>query len=188
MISDGGFVSKAYIFLIILVVGSMVVVCFWAFWIMAPILVDSGSQATDIVRSALPDSTSGVGNAEEAFNPTIASFEKSTHNLEWIGIALLFAMFFGLLVFMWQIKAHFFLLPVWIGSGVICLFISIIISIQYFNTINNPLIASTHSFNWGYTGVLTAGLPVIVAGFFVVGGIILFALSRGSEEGGTQTL
>lgn len=174
------FVNRAYTILVIVIVVALVIASFFAMALLFPVLQDTGAQAIGVVGESMPNSAEA--NATVAYESTFVSVEKSMNNLQWFAYFLLVGLFFGLFIFMWEIRTHAFLLPIWFVLWIIILLVSIIISYNYYEVTSMPEVASSYTSGWGFTYYLTLGLPLIVTAFFLIGGIILFAMGRDTEN------
>lgn len=177
-----GLINEIYIVIILFIAVLTIAGLFWIAGIAGPIVVGEGKEATSIISSSFSNTQSN----DSLTNATAVA--TNTAN-QWLGLVegavylFFFGLFGGFLAVCYYIRTYKWLGIVWMMLMVSLVLISGILSNAYQDTkaINGDLAEFYNT--WGTNDFILNYLPVVMGGFLVISGILLFAIvAIGNDE------
>lgn len=149
------------------------------FSVIGPILTPTLQDANSVAQQAFQQS--GDQNIINAGQSSFQPAADSLNNLEWLSYTMLIVMFLVFFIMCFFVRAHPYLLPIWIVLVVVLLFCAIWLSVAYQELRTDPLFQSYYT-AWGNTDFALQNLPLLVLIGGIIGGIIMFGISKNNSE------
>lgn len=174
--------------IILLLVMGFVLIMIFVFLFLAqlvlPLMVGLSQETNLQIRDAFQQT-----GDENIINASQVSFEpasQSLNNLEWISYTLFIIVLLVFLIMCSYVRTYPFLIFVWIVLMLVLLFLSLYLVVSYQDMVADATLGGYYT-SWENTDFMLKNLPVIVLFMGVIGGIIMFFVSRNSEQALDQT-
>lgn len=177
--NNRGLVQQMIVILVMIGVLMALIVGYFAWSLIAPLLVSTGNELT----GALQNVTQGDQNLSVIVNNTIVPLNTSvSQNLEWISYSLLVFLMLGFFLCCFFVRTYPFLLVFWLGFNFVIAFASIYMSSSYSDLLRGSDAAALAYQSWQANSFIITNLPAICIAIGVLGGIILFVLLTKDPE------
>lgn len=173
-----GFAPQILTVLFIMLLLIMGLVIYFLYGLIAPV---ASYTINDITNELV-----GIPNTDNVstyLNYTFGSANQIVQNTEWITYGILTCAFIVFLVMCYYVRTYPVLIFIWLLVGLVLIFTGMLLSESYSTIINDGGYLTSAYASWQGNDIIMQNLPLILGGFILLGGIIMFALiTRDKDE------
>lgn len=175
-----GFYNQMMIVLILGIVLGAIVIGFFIFGLISPILISTAGTFGDVLNQTT--TTANDGNLTFATQSSFTNAVSAVQQISWLPWVLFVFMILALIIMCFYVRTYPFLAFFWIVIVVLLGIISIVLTNAYQDIVNqggdlaNAYLSSTSSH------YMLSYLPHIVIAIGIIGGIIMFMLASKDSE------